>query len=82
MRRPRHNSASQLTLMHTTIVASIAGQLRCGTTLVASANIATATPIFSISQNRKPTAAAIAFRAPRVIPRASKAPGTTTTDAP
>mgnify|MGYP006331461847 CR=1 FL=1 len=80
--RPRHESASQFTFMHTTIVISRAGQLSWGTTLAAITNMAMATAIFSISQNMKPTAAAIAFFVPRVIPRAIKAPGSTTDNAP
>ena len=37
--------------MHTIIATSSAGQLRSGTTRGAANNIATATPIFTISQN-------------------------------
>src|SRR5882724_1482103 len=80
--RPRHQSANQLTFMHTTIVISKAGQLRWGTTLAAITGKATATAIFSISQNRNPVAAAIGFLALFVIPRASKAPGSTTANTP
>src|ERR1700712_5969325 len=68
--------------MHTTMVTSSAGQLRFGTTLTAIANIAIATPIFSISQNMKPAATATGFRVPLVMPRANKALGKTTAAAP
>ena len=68
--------------MHTTIVISNAGQLRSGTTFTAITSRAIATPIFSIYQNRKPTAAATGARVPRDIPRASKALGRTTEAAP
>lgn len=82
----RHRSASQFTFMHTTIVTSIAGQLRPGTTLAAITSIVTATPIFNISQNMKPAAADTAeadfVLALRVIPRASKALGRTVATAP
>lgn len=72
--------------MHTTIVTSIAGQLRPGTTRVAITSIVTATPNFSISQNMKPAAADTAEAdlalTLRDIPRASKALGTTVAAAP
>ena len=68
--------------MHTTIVTSNAGQLSCGTTRAAITNMAIATPIFNISQNMKPAAAATGPRAPRVIPRAIKALGRTVAAAP
>lgn len=68
--------------MHTTIVSSKAGQLSWGTTLAAISNIAIATPIFNISQNRKPAAAVTAPATPRVIPRANKALGRTVAAAP
>ena len=72
--------------MHTTIVTSNAGHDNPGTTRGAIASMAIATPIFNISQNMKPAAAATAeaglVLAPRVIPRASKALGRTAATAP
>jgi hypothetical protein len=80
--RPRHSSASQFIFMHTNIVTSSTGQLKPGTTLAAITSIAIATPIFNISQNMKPAAKPIADPALRDIPRAIKAPGSTTDIAP
>ena len=70
--------------MHSTIPTSNAGQLSGCTSLGASISMATETPIFVISQNMKLTALApgdvLVIRL--VMPRAIKAPGTTTVAAP
>ena len=68
--------------MHTTIAASKAGQLRLGTTLAAITSMATAAPIFNISQNMNPEAEAIGELVDFVMPRASRMFGTTTDAAP
>src|SRR5436309_2731333 len=82
----RHSSANQFIFMQTTIATSNAGQLKPGTTRGAANSMATATPIFTVSQNMNrniaaPAAAGVLARF-RVMPRASKALGTTTTAAP
>src|SRR5438876_10708625 len=78
-----HSNAHQFTFTHTIIATSNAGQLRSGTTLGAAASMATATAIFTISQNMNPNAAAPGLElVPLVIPRASKALGRTVAAAP
>lgn len=78
------SSANQYTCMHSTIVASSAGQLRGCTHFGASISMAIETPNFTMLQNMTPTALAPGDTLVRglVIPRAIKAPGTTTTAAP
>ena len=68
--------------MHTTIVASNDGQFKPGAHMATAANMATADVIFISSQNMKLAAAAAGLRVSRDIPRASKAPGSTTVSAP
>src|SRR5438477_2727520 len=78
-----HSSASQFTFTHTIMATSSAGQLRSATTLGAAASMATATAIFTISQNMNPNTAAPGLElVPLVIPRASKALGKTVAAAP
>ena len=82
--RPRHSSATQYTFVHNTRPTSRAGQLRGCTIFGASISIATETPILTISHNMKLTALAPSDTLDRrlVMPRAIKAPGTTTVAAP
>lgn len=70
--------------MHSTIVASNAGQLRGCISFGASISMAIETPNFTMLQTITPTALAPGDTLVRglVIPRAIKAPGTTTTAAP
>ena len=70
--------------MHTTRVTSKAGQLRPGTTLGASISMATETAILPNSHNMTLTAetAGAKLEIRLVMPRAIKAPGTTTVAAP
>ena len=70
--------------MHTTRPTSSAGQLRGCTSFGASISMTTETPIFTISHNMKLTALAPGdtLESRLVMPRAIKAPGTTTTAAP
>ena len=70
--------------MHSTIATSKAGQLRGCTSFGASASMATETAIFTNSHNMKLTALAPGdmLLSRLVMPRAIKAPGTTTVAAP
>ncbi len=70
--------------MHSTIVASKAGQLRGCTSFDASINMATETPIFTMLHDMTLTALAPGdtLLSRLVMPRAIKAPGTTTTATP
>ena len=70
--------------MHSAIVASKAGQLRGCTSFGANISMATETPIFTMLHNMTLTALAPGdtLESGLVMPRAIKAPGTTTTAAP
>jgi hypothetical protein len=81
---PRHSSASQCTFMHSTKPTSNAGQLRGCTSFGASTSMATETAILTVSHNMKLTAPTPGdmLESRLVMPRAIKAPGTTTVAAP
>ena len=70
--------------MQTTRPTSNAGQLKGCTIFGANASISTETAIFTISHNMKLTALApgVTLLIRLLMPRAIKAPGTTTTAAP
>ena len=70
--------------MHRTTPTSIAGKLRFGTSFGASASMTTETAILTISHNMKLTALLPGdmLESLLVMPRAIKAPGTTTAAAP
>ena len=70
--------------MHSTSATSKAGQLKCGTNLGAPISSATETAIFTISHDMKLTADTPGdmLVSRLVMPRAIKAPGTTTVAAP
>jgi hypothetical protein len=68
--------------MHSTIVASNAGQLRGCTSFGASISMAIETPNFTMLQNKTALAPGDTLVRGLLIPRAIKAPGNTTTAAP
>ena len=84
LQRPRHDSANQYTFMHSTMPTSKAGQLRGCRIFGATTSKATDTPIFTDCHNMKLTALAPGdvLLSLLVMPRAIKAPGTTTVTAP
>ena len=80
----RHSSANKYTFKHTARPINRAGQLSGCTICGANASISTETPILTASHNMKLTAlpAADTLLSRLLRPRAIKAPGTTTAQAP